>query len=165
MARHPLTELSQDQLLAFGNELAVSGEKWHPHVLSPDCQLNDRDLGGLILEASDRGEIFAAYSKEPMMETARSLAALAHGDDALLAEAGGEPDSPKVAEMIRRAKTLSGRGRHWHHHVLFPECIFNEHPGEWTIVFEDPDTGEMLESVTPDHPSKDIQVLETLFFA
>ena len=167
MARHPITEVSQDRLLRLGKELAASGEKWHPHVLSPDCQLNDRRPHcGLILEASDQSEVFATYSEEPMMETARSLAALAHGEDALLADPGDvKPKSTQVAEMMRRAKTLSGRGKHWHHHVLFPECIFNTHPGKWTIVFEDPDTGEMLESVTRDRPAQDIQVTETMFFA
>ena len=167
MARHPVTEVTQDRLLELGNELAAAGEKWHPHVLSPDCQLNDRPLCGLILEASDRDEVFATYSEEPMMETARSLAALAHGEDALQADsgAGTKPESPEVGEMMRRAKTLSGRGKHWHHHVLFHDCIFNKHPGEWTIVFEDPETGETLESVTIQHPAKDIQVAETMFFA
>ncbi len=166
MARHPITEVTQDRLLELGTELTASGEKWHPHVLSSDCRLNDRPLCGLILEASDRAEVFASYSEEPMMETARSLATLAHGEDAVQEDPDPDSDaSPKVAEMMRRAKTLSGRGRHWHHHVLFPECIFNAHPGEWTIVFEDPDTGETLESVTAHHPAQDIQVTETMFFA
>ena len=151
--------------MELGNELAASGERWHPHVLSPDCRFNDRELCALILEASDKAEVFATYSEEPMMETARTLAALAHGEDALQDDASDSDASPKVAEMMRRAKTLSGRGRHWHHHVLFPECIFNEHPGEWTIVFEDPDTGETLESVTSDRPAQDIQITETMFFA
>lgn len=152
--------------MKLGSELAASGKRWHPHVLSLDCRFNDRELCALILEASDQAEVFATYSEEPMMETARTLAALAHGERAVQADAASDSDaSPKVAEMMRRAKTLSGRGRHWHHHVLFPECIFNTHPGEWTIVFEDPETGETLESVTSDRPAKDIQVTETMFFA
>ena len=169
MARHPITEVSQERLLELGKELADAGQKWHPHVLSPDCQLNDRQpLCGLIIEASDRDQVFATYSEKPMMVTARALAGLAHGEDALQADPGGailKPDSPQVAEMMQRAKTLSGRGTHWHHHVLFPGCIFNKHAGEWAIVFEDPETGETLESVTPGHPARDIQVTETLFFA
>ena len=106
------------------------------------------------------------------MDVGRSLASLVHGADALEEpsndenqEGGPQPGSPIVGEMMRRARDLMARGVHWHHHILFPECVFNPHPGSWTIVFEDPDNGETLQSVTSDKPAKDIRITETLFFS
>ena len=164
-------EVGPERLLAIGKQLTEDGERWHHHVLSADCALNQRQQCALILEASDRSQIFVTYSDEPMMDVGRSLAELVHGADVLqptLEPAPGrapQPDSPAVAEMMRRARALTANGKHWHHHVLFPECWFNPHPGDWTLVFEDPDTGETLESVTTDRPDRDIRITERLFFS
>ena len=42
-----MIEVSADRLLEIGRELADRGERWHNHVLSPDCKLND-STGGPI---------------------------------------------------------------------------------------------------------------------
>jgi len=164
-------EVSSQRLLEIGDELHAAGERWHNHVLSSDCDLNDRDVCALIVEASDRNQVFVCYSAEPMMDVGRALATLVHGVDPLADADGGPPDesavpaSAAVSQMMQRADEVTARGDHWHHHILFPECVFNPHPGSWTLVFEDPDSGETLESVTADRPERDIHVTETLFFA
>jgi len=165
-----MIEVSAERLLEIGRELAASGERWHNHVLSPDCKLNERQQSALIVEASDRAEVYVAYSDESMMDVGRAIATMVHGEDPLAAAGDDsahelEADSAAVADMMRRAGDLVARGIHWHHHILFPECVFNPHPGDWTLVFEDPETGETLESVTADKPEKDIRVTETLFFS
>ena len=166
-----MEQVEPEKLLEIARQLAGNGERFHNHVLSADCELNDRRQCALILEASDRNQVFVTYSDEPMMDVGRALASLVHGADALEGsinenqEGDPQPDSPIVGEMMRRARDLVARGVHWHHHILFPECVFNPHPGSWTIVFEDPGNGETLQSVTPDKPTKDIQITETLFFS
>jgi len=166
-----MTEVSAERLLEIGRELQASGERWHNHVLSADCELNRRAQPALVVEASDRELVYVAYSDEPMMDVGRALATMVHGADPLARSRAGEaeiemhPDSPAVVEMMTRARDLSERGQHWHHHILFPECVFNAHPGQWTLLFEDPETRETLESVTSDRPARDIQVTETLFFS
>ena len=166
-----MEEVGPESLLEIARQLAANSERFHAHVLSADCKLNDRQQYALILEASDRDQIFITYSDEPMMDVGRSLAALVHGSDSLEGsddrnrEGGLSPASLSVAKMMRRAKGLMTRGVHWHHHILFPECVFNPHPGDWTIIFEDPDNGETLESVTVDRPDNDIRITETLFFS
>ena len=165
-----MIEVSAERLLEIGRELADSGERWHNHVLSTDCKLNERQRCALIVEASDRAKVYVTYSDEPMMDVGRALATMVHGEDPLAAAgvestADVQPDSAGVAEMMRRAKDLVTRGVHWHHHILFPECVFNPHPGDWTLVFEDPETGETLESVTTEKPEQDIRATETLFFS
>ncbi len=165
-----MIEVSAERLLEIGRELAGSGERWHNHVLSPDCKLNEREQCALIVEASDRSEVYVTYSDDPMMDVGRALATMVHGADPLAAADSEttevvQADSAAVTEMMRRAKDFAARGIHWHHHILFPECVFNPHPGDWTLVFEDPETGETLESVTIDKPEQDIRVTETLFFS
>ncbi len=166
-----MTDVSAERLLEIGRELHADGERWHNHVLSADCELNPRTQPAMVVEASDRDVVYVTYSDEPMMDVGRALATMVHGDDPLergadgAAQADLQPDSPMVAEMMERARSLSDRGQHWHHHVLFPECVFNPHPGAWTLVFEDPETLETLESVTPERPAHDIRVTETLFFS
>ncbi|MBE20809.1 MAG: hypothetical protein CL481_01240 [Acidobacteria bacterium] len=166
-----MEQVGPEKLLEIAHQLASNGERFHNHVLSADCEFNDRGQCALILEASDRNQVFVTYSDEPMMDVGRSLASLVHGADALEGsinenqEGDSHPDSSIVGEMMRRARDLMKRGVHWHHHILFPECVFNPHPGSWTIVFEDPGNDETLQSVTPDKPTKDIQITETLFFS
>lgn len=166
-----LTQVSADRLLEIGRELQSKGERWHNHVLSADCELNRRAQPALVVEASDRNLVYVAYSDEPMMDVGRALATMVHGADPLENSGAEEasidlqPGSPAVAEMMERARSLSNRGRHWHHHILFPECVFNRHPGQWTLMFEDPETREALESVTSERPAEDIRVTETLFFS
>lgn len=163
-------EVSAERLLQIGEELHAAGERWHNHVLSSDCELNDRKACALIVEASDRDQVFVTYSDEPMMDVGRALATLVHGADPLAAaddaapETSQAPASAAVAAMMARATEVTARGDHWHHHILFPECVFNPHPGSWTLVFEDPDSDETLESVTPERPARDIEITEARFF-
>lgn len=48
--------------------------------------------------------------------------------------------------------------------MLYPACHFNPHPGKWTIMFEDQESGEVLESVTDQEPKTDLKHIEKLFY-
>ena len=78
-----MEQVEPEKLLEIARQLAGTGERFHNHVLSVDCELNDRRQCALILEASDRDQVFVTYSDEPMMDVGRSLASLVHGADAL----------------------------------------------------------------------------------
>ena len=66
-----MTEVSAARLLEIGRELHASGERWHNHVLSPDCAINPRTQSALVVEASDRGRVYVAYSDHCMIDLGR----------------------------------------------------------------------------------------------
>jgi hypothetical protein len=136
-------------------------------VLTPECNLNEKKSHAIIVEDSESGESCVAYAEHPMKETAHALASLVHGEAATrpLTDDEPEPDDPIVKQMIIRAIELMKKGRHWHHHIFFPVCIFNPHPKKWTMIFEDPEKGETLTSVSTERPDKDIGITERLFYA
>jgi hypothetical protein len=160
-------EASEQELLTIGETLHRKSAHWHLHVLTPECTLNTRASHAIVLEDTDQGRHYIAYSEYPMPETALRLASFVHGDSATQPPAENEPDpeSPVVQEMMSRAKVLMAEGKHWHHHIFFPTCIFNPHPGKWTMIFEDPLKHETLTSVTDGRPDKDIGITERLFYA
>jgi hypothetical protein len=43
--------------------------------------------------------------------------------------------------------------------------MFNNSKGKWTIIFEDQENNEVIESVTKDEPKSDLQHIEKLFYA
>jgi hypothetical protein len=160
-------QISEQEIRTLGEELHTAGKNWHLHVLTPECALNSQASHAIFVEDSDAGENYVTYSQEPMPETALALAALVHGVAATLppTDAEPEPDDPMVGQMMMRAKALMTEGRHWHHHIFFPTCTFNPHPGKWTMIFEDPDTKEVITSVSDKRPDKDIGITERLFYA
>jgi hypothetical protein len=161
-----IKEISEEEIRILGEKLHSADKHWHLHVLTPECTLNTKTAHAIIVEDSDTGENYVTYSSNPMPETALALATLVHGAAATvpLPDAEPEPDHPIVGRMIMRAKALMAEGRYWHHHIFFPTCTFNSHPGKWTMIFEDPDTKEVLTSVSTERPDKDIGITERLFY-
>ena len=72
--------------------------------------------------------------------------------------------SEHVAKLLVRAKELTAHNIFWHHHMLFPGCKYNTHEGKGVIVFEDMETGEVIESVSDTEPISDLQHIEGLFY-
>jgi hypothetical protein len=48
--------------------------------------------------------------------------------------------------------------------MLFPGCQFNSHPTQFTLMLEDGQTGQALESVTNEEPVNDLKQIEPLFY-
>lgn len=156
-----------DQIKQKAKELSSTGKKWHFHILTPECQLNDKDNYALVLENTTDNESFICRSKEPYMNVGKELVKLLHGDNVVKddnQETKVTEPSPQVQEILKRAKQLNSAGESWHHHMLFPDCMFNEHQGKWTIIFEDKEAREVIESITDDEPKEDLQHIETLFY-
>jgi len=142
-------------------------KKWHFHILTPECQLNDTDKYVLVLENTTDNKEYCVYSDEPYMDIGKELVQLLHGNDVIKSKEEKkdlDPASKKVIEILKRAKELTEKNIFWHHHMLFPGCKFNKHQDKWVIVFEDPEKGNIIESVSDLEPKNDLQYIEDLFY-
>lgn len=159
-------KLSLDQIQAQAYDLSQEKRGWHFHILTKDCLLNQSGEHVFLLESHDNEEVFVHYCSEKPVEVGKKLAKLLHGEDIVrdnpLKESIEMPDA--VAEIINRAKALNTACIAWHHHLLFPGCVFNRHAGKWTLIFEDPENRQILENVSDAEPRFELQEIETLFY-
>ena len=135
-----MIEVSAERLLEIGRELADTGERWHNHVLSPDCKLNERQQCALIVEASDRAEVYVTYSDEPMMDVGRAIATMVHGEDPLAAagsEANADVQADSAAFGIDQDQFIHrhpNRGAHIH----TPDQLRRSRAGEEQALIKNP---------------------------
>jgi hypothetical protein len=47
---------------------------------------------------------------------------------------------------------------------LVRPCRFNKNSPQHTLIFEDPESSEILESVTDEEPTNDLKQIEGLFY-
>lgn len=141
--------------------------KWHFHILTPECQLNDTDQYALVLENVTDQEAWVCYSSQPYMNIGHELVKLLHGDDVMHKNEENHisPPSPQVQQLLNRAKEMNDQGKFWHHHMLFPGCRYNQHAEKFVIIFEDQEIGQTIESITETEPKSDLQHIEGLFYA
>lgn len=161
-----MKQISIDKLVSIAKEIHSKGKKWHFHMLTPKCQYNERkDEHAFVLENETDGEVYIAYSDERYMTQGKELVKLIHGD-AITENTGSPPivTNNNVKLMLKKAQNYNAQDIHWHHHMLFPNCIYNEHRGNWCIVFEDPETNDIIESVTKDEPTNDLRAIEILYY-
>jgi len=161
-----MQEKTIQELENLAKELSSQGKKWHFHILTPTCQLNNTDKYALIIENSTQGNAYVCYSDKPYMDIGKKLVKLLHGDNVIQEDASKktEEPSPQVRRLLDRAKTLKKQGSFWHHHMLFPDCIFNNNKGKWTIIFEDQENNETIESITDEEPKSDLKHIEAEFY-
>lgn len=163
-----MKQVSLENIQQAAKKLANTDKDWHFHILTPECQLNDQPKYALILENTSENQFLVHYSDEPAMDVGQQLVKLLHGDDVVgdtgVEESQSTPSSDKVKTILDKAEKMNQTGQFWHHHMLFPECKFNRHQGRWTIIFEDQDTGEVLESVSEDEPKSDLKLIKSLFY-
>lgn len=146
------------------NALSKSGKKWHFHILTPGCVFNKEKKFALVLENSSGGETLVNYSDTKQEREGKVLLELLHGikaDEPLKQVMNA---SETTGEMVKRAEELTKKHIPWHHHALFPECIFNKSKGKWVVMLEDPETKKIVESVTDYKPEEDLQLIEPLFY-
>ena len=145
--------------------LAKSGSNWHFHILTPACKLNNEDQFAFILEDSDSNTSYVFYSNKPSMALGAELVKLLVNKDILVEKSKVKSKiSAKVQKIKKRAEELTKQGKFWHHHMLFPKCIFNKHKGNWTIMFEEQKLKQIIESVTENEPKSDLKELEILYY-
>lgn len=142
------------------------GKKWHFHMLTPDCAFNrQKNKHALVLENESEGGIYVIYSKGRKMREGKMLVRLLHGSRILRKRKIAPAKRSKTIELVlKKARAMNRKGAHWHHHMLFPGCIFNKHPGKWSIVFEDPEEKRTFESLYAEEPVEDLRKIEVLFY-
>lgn len=158
---------SIEEIKRHAEHCSINGDSWHFHILTPQCQLNTEDKYSLILENTTSNKTLVCYSEVPYMNIGKELVQLLHGKDVMKnqKEKKEQPPSSGVEKLLARAKELNKQGKFWHHHMLFPHCLFNKYKGKWTIVFEDKERNEKIESITDREPKTDLQYIENLFYS
>ena len=162
-----MQEITIEEAMAKAKEFQAKGKKWHFHMLTPDCMFNERkDKQAFVLENRSDGQVFVVYSDKRYMEEGQTLVKMLHGKKILGEEAtGARPEHPNLKIILEKAKRLNEKGIHWHHHMLFPECVFNKHKGKWCLVFEDKEEKKLIEATYEEEPTEDLRKIEILYYA
>jgi hypothetical protein len=157
--------VTQEEILNIAQSFHTNKSEWHFHLLTPDCMLNTSKQFALVVEDKDAHEVYVYATKDKPMATSETLLRLLHGNqimDKNKEEKGNM--SATVTTMMIRAKELNDHGFFWHHHVLFPYCTYNRHQDKWTIIFEDPEKKEIIESISDKEPKADMNTIEPAFY-
>lgn len=156
-----------EEIKKLAQEFAQAGKKWHFHILTPECQLNDTHKYALILENTTDKLEHSVLSDETYMSIGQELVKLLHGNDVVKKESETKPNEPSanILKILKRAKELMAKGVFWHHHMLFPGCKYNQHGTKWAIVFEDTEKNQIIESITDAEPKGDLRHIESLFYS
>lgn len=154
-----------ETIKTLAKEYQQLNQAWHFHILTPSCLLNENDKFALVLENTETGISHISYSDEPYMGIGKELVKLLHGDD-VVKEKGTQTSKPSetVQKLLDRARELQSKGIYWHHHLLFPGCMFNDEKEKYCIVFEDPETKDIMRSVSDIEPKADLQHIEGMFY-
>src|SRR3972149_2819094 len=162
-----MQKVTVKEIIKTAERLKKQERKWHFHILTPGCSFNKDKRFALILENASDTEQFVHFSLKKPAKTGQKLVEMLHGVNTKTPSArstrSGLKLSPKVNQMVERAIELNNKGFAWHHHLLFPDCIFNKDSRYWTLVFEDPLNGEVIEEMSKDKPIPALQQIEPLF--
>ncbi len=156
-----VSHISKLSAIRKASRWQAKGVQWHFHLLSPGCLFNPTKWHELFIESSHGN--YVARSHKPLTEIARSLVHLLHGRE--VTEYSSSPASGNVERILKRGKELSKRRIKWHHHLLFPHCMFNKKWGKWIIAFEDPLENKLTELVYQHFPESDLRKVEKLFYS
>jgi hypothetical protein len=159
-----LKETTIHDIVLRAKEFSSEKTSWHFHLLTPNCALNtNKKKHATILEG--KGETYVTYSETRYLNEGRELVQLLHGTSIVKKKHQDLPvHDPKIKAILEQAKTWNEQGHAWHHHVLFPDCAYNKHPGKWCIIIEDPDGKKAVESVSKEEPKANQKAIELLFY-
>ena len=159
-----MQEITIDEVMEKAKQWQKEGKKWHFHMLTPDCMFNEKkDKHAFVLENSTDNEVFVVYSDERYMEQGQELVKMIHGDE-IMSEGSKPIEDENIKIILEKAKRFNEQGIHWHHHMLFPDCIFNKHKGKFCIVFEDKEEGRIIEAVSDEEPKENLNKIEVLYY-
>ncbi|NLF13753.1 MAG: hypothetical protein GX597_18380 [Anaerolineaceae bacterium] len=161
-----MREIGLEEALDRARQWHRAGGRWHFHVLPAGCRFNDRPgCCTLLLEGPAEDEILAVYAEDDLVQASQELVQWLHGREILDREqARTTSNEAQIQAILRRAAELARRGVRWHHHMLFPDCVLNRHPGRWNLVFEDPETGQDIEVLYDEEPVADLRRIEVAYF-
>jgi hypothetical protein len=161
-----MEEITIDELVDKAKALHKEGKKWHFHMLTPDCMFNERkDKQAFVLEDEQESQGFVTYSDKKYMGEREILLKMLHGKEVLEEKLGRREEDANIRAIVEKARRFNEQGIPWHHHVFFPNCIFNKHQGKWCIAFEDKEEDRVIESISDSEPKEDLKEIEPLFSA
>lgn len=162
-----MIETSIEKIDKKAHELSKNGKDWHIHMLSSSCILNNISRNAFILEDTSDKKTYVHYSEDRKLIEGKRIASMIYDLDGKgnkkLSEA--KKFSKNASIMIRKAESYNKKGIPWHHHLFFPDCMFNKHKGKWCLIFEDPIDGKTTELVSKTEPKEEQEKLEKLFYA
>ncbi len=158
-------ETTLDDIVTIAQQLVDAKKRWHFHILTPSCKLNESGDFVLFLENCTDQEFYTVHANQKPSDVGKQLVQLLHGKDVLHVETTSAEYTPTAVmkEMIDRAKELNSQQKPWHHHMLFPDCKFNS-SGKWMLFFECAEPSEELSSLSETEPTEDLKQIETLFY-
>ncbi|MBT6119216.1 MAG: hypothetical protein HOH66_15245 [Rhodospirillaceae bacterium] len=149
----------------LGAGLKAAGKTWHSHVLSPGCRFNPyAGAYAIIVEDSTAGATYIARS-EDFPEVDKQFVKMLHGDDILdegKSQAGGAGEAIESA-LLDQVVAFDARKVPWHHHMNFPDCVFNPEKGRWAISVESGD-GDFAHESYDDEPVDVLREMEVRYF-
>ena len=157
---------TMEEIEIIAKELSSEGKLWHFHMLTPDCSFNESGKQAFVLEDVSGGNIYVTHSEERYMDSGKRLVELLHNMKVPDKEKESEKiNNDSVQTILDKAQELNNKGIAWHHHMLFPDCVFNKYNGKWNIIFEDKESGEVLEALYDNEPTEDLREVEKFFYA
>ncbi len=175
-----MKRVSSAKILKTAKRLDKDGKKWHFHILTPGCVFNKDKRFALILENTFDNEQLVHISLKKPVKTGQKLVEMLHGtpkksfllprstSSRRMGDSTGQEGtwiSPKVRNMIKKATELNLKRFSWHHHLLFPDCMFNKDSRYWTLVFENPLDNEVIEERFKEEPIEALSQIEPLYYA
>ena len=154
-------QIAQSDCLSLAQNLAKDGKHWHSHVLSPGCLHNPFKGYALVIEDDTAAIPYISDCGNAFPEVDKDLVKMLHGADILDSSqrAGLVPPS----QVLNHLAVLQEQMTPWHHHMHFPGCAFNPHPGKWSISVESPDL--LVAEAFGAEPIDVLREVEVLYFA
>jgi len=143
------------------------GYRWHFHVLFPGCVFNtNKEQYALVMENRSSDQTFVVYSDSGFAKVSQEFLKLIYGDNILdKTHSGmGTFSKPTGRAIMKRCETLIRENIPWHHHMLFPDCIYNTHPGKWNLVLEGGGEDQTVSELYDEEPREDFQQMEIAYF-
>lgn len=161
-----MQEIPMDQICELARNWQAAGESWHFHVLFPGCMFNlQSNQYALVMENRTSYQTYVVYSDVGFTKVNQGLVKLLHGNKILDKEqtAIDLVDTP-IKPLLERCKAYSQNNIVWHHHMFFPDCIFNQYPGKWNIVLEGRDQPQIINALYDQEPVEDLRKIEVAYF-
>lgn len=160
-------EVPLSECATLGHRLQDQGRSWHIHVLAPDCRMNPKPgRFAFVIEDRTDEETYVAFSPERPRAVNLELLKVLHGEHVLDRPAGQDDDAAAAeSPLVSRIRDLDRRGVAWHHHMHFPDCMLNPHPGKWAISLEAADSDTVESEAFAEEPHEVLSAIEIIYFS
>ena len=161
-----MKETTLQDIKAHATSAGDQGLKWHYHLMSPTCNLNKSSKYAIFYEQEGSNNQLVNYSDKAEMDFSKDLATLLHGTKVMNDSPSGSLEAldDKTTAIIELAKNLTEQNIEWHHHILFPNCMFNNNAPRFTLMLENPNSEDALTAISDSEPKDALSHIEKLFY-